>query len=174
MSESDVDNQSLLKHFNEAIVQTVSSEFPSNFTQLQNASGIPEYACLRSLMLEPENPTMWNALALIYLTVGRLEDAEDAIVKSLDINTSNAWTWRIWGDILVMEKRADEAELSFRMALELEPGNPHALYEVFHLLLNRNALIEASDTLYQLLELSPNNQKLWDCYTSCVTNRHRI
>jgi tetratricopeptide (TPR) repeat protein len=173
MSESDAENGFQLHEFNHALVQTVTGVFPRNYSEIQNASGIPEYACLRSLMLEPSNPVMWNALALVYLAVERLEEAEKAIISSLDISTSNAWTWRIWGDILLMDKRPFEAEQAFRMSLELESKDPHALYELFLLQMSRNALYEAADTLFQLLEDFPNNQKLWDCFTSCISSHLR-
>ncbi len=52
----------------------------------------PEYACLRTMMLEPRNPTMWNSLALVYMMTGRLKDAQDAIERSLDLDSSLAST----------------------------------------------------------------------------------
>lgn len=127
-----------------------------------------EYACLMSMMLEPRNSAMWNSLALVYMMSDRTEDAEEAIERSLDIDTSNAWTWTIWGDLLQHEGRFVESERAYRMASELDPNDMHALRHLAILNLERGADPEAIAIFQLLLPFLPNDQELWDAYTTCL------
>ncbi len=170
MSSTESEDNSLLQHYKEVLIQTFSGTIPVSFKNVHEPVEITEYAYLRSLMLEPRNPLMWNALALVYLTLSRLDEAEDAIRESLDLDTSNPWTWRLWGDVLLCDNNLREAEIAFRMSLELEPRDTDVLYELLLLQIARGARQQALDTLGRLMELSPNNQNLWDSYTKCFSN----
>jgi len=116
LSEPNIEDGSILRHFQEAIERVEISKEQESAIEI-------EYACLCSMMLEPRNPTMWNALALVYMMSDRTEEAEEAIERSLDIDTSNAWTWNIWGDLFQQQGRLMEAEHAYRMALELDPND---------------------------------------------------
>ena len=101
MSESEVEDENILGQFQEAIQRVEVSEEP------KSAIGV-EYSCLRSMMLEPQNATMWNSLALVYMMSDRAQEAEEAIERSLDIDTSNSWTWAIWGDLLRQKGKLED------------------------------------------------------------------
>ncbi|MHA2141780.1 MAG: tetratricopeptide repeat protein [Candidatus Thorarchaeota archaeon] len=131
---------------------------------------LAERAWLSSMMLEPKNPTFWNAFALVYMINGDLNAAEDAIDRSLEIDTSLAWTWRIWGDLFIHMARSREAERAYRMSLELEPWNQHAMRQLSYLYMRRGAFPEAVQVLNRMLLLIPNDQGLWDSLTHCVNN----
>jgi tetratricopeptide (TPR) repeat protein len=161
LSETEIKDENILGNFQEAIQRVGISE------QEQSRIGI-EYACLCSMMLEPRNTTMWNALALVYMISDRMEAAEEAIERSLDIDTSNAWTWSIWGDIFLQEGKLVEAERAYRMALELDPNDYCALRHLAKLYYRRAAFPEAIDFLQILLSLRPNDQDMWDVYTHCL------
>jgi len=161
LSETEIDDENILGHFQEAIQRVERTE------ELKSVIGI-EYACLRSMMLEPQNTTMWNALALVYMMSNRVEDAEEAIERSLDIDTSNAWTWTIWGDLLRREGRLLDAERAYRMATELDTKDVCALRHLALLYLARGALPEAIELLQRLIPVLPNDQELWDTYSTCL------
>jgi len=161
LSESDVEDENILGHFQEAIQRVEVSEEP------KSAIGV-EYACLRSMMLEPQNATMWNSLALVYMMSDRAQEAEEAIERSLDINTSNSWTWTIWGDLLRQEGRLEDSERAYRMATELDPNDIHALRYLAILSSERGADPEAVDMFQMLIHFTPNDQELWDAYTECL------
>jgi len=161
LSETEINDENILGHFQEAIQRVERSE------ELKSVIGI-EYACLRSMMLEPRNTTMWNALALVFIMSNCIQDAEEAIESSLDIDTSNAWTWTIWGDLLRKEGRLLEAERAFRMATELDPEDVHALRNLALLYLSRGALPEALDLLQKIIPIKPNDQDLWDAYSASL------
>lgn len=161
LSETEIDDENILGHFQEAIQRVEVSD------ELKSAMGV-EYACLRSMMLEPKNTTMWNALALVYMMSNRTQEAEEAIERSLDIDTSNAWTWTIWGDLLRQEGRLVDAERAYRMATELDTKDVVALRHLVLLYLARGALPEAIELLQKLIPVLPNNQELWDTYSTCL------
>lgn len=161
LSGIEIENENILGHLHEAMDRADTS------TDTASGLGI-EYACLRSMMLEPQNPTMWNALALVYMMSDRAKEAEEAIEKSLDINTSNAWTWTIWGDLLRQDGRLVDAERAYRMALELNPSDLHVLKHLAFLCSARGAYAEAMDLFQSLIPSMPNNQDIWDAYSSCL------
>lgn len=161
LAGTEIEDENILGHFQEAIQRSEVSD------EEKSAIGI-EYACLRSMMLEPQNTTMWNALALVYMMSDRMHEAEEAIVRSLDIDTSNAWTWTIWGDLLRQKDDRTEAERAYRMATELDPREIHALRHLALLYLERRALQEAVDLLQIIIPVTPNDQELWDEYSRCL------
>jgi tetratricopeptide (TPR) repeat protein len=166
LSETEIDDENILGHFQEAIQRVERSE------ESKSAMGI-EYACLRSMMLEPRNPTMWNALALVYMMSDRAQEAEEAIESSLDLDTSNAWTWTIWGDLLRQEGRLVDAERTYRMAAELNPNDTHVLRHLAILYSARGAYPEAVNLFESLIPLMPNDQESWDAYSACLRRLKR-
>ena len=161
MSGTEIDDEHILGHLHEALQRT------NVFDEVNSAVGA-EYACLRSMMLEPQNPTMWNALALVYMMSDRTKEAEEAVERSLDIDTSNGWTWTIWGDLLRQEGRLVEAERAYRMAAELNPTDAYPLKYLALLYSSRGAYPEAVDLYQRLIPSTPNNQELWDAYSVCL------
>ena len=140
-------------------------------SQIQDTSLVEtERECIRSLMLDPESPTRWNVLALVYTMTGKTKRAKEAITNSLELNTSNAMTWRIWGDLLKGLGQNIESERTYRMSLELDPTHIVTMHRLVQLLIERNAYPEAMDVLVRLVELSPNDQKVWDAYSISLGN----
>lgn len=167
MSGYDVDEQNILDHF-QAMMQMVfisvqkQDGFENSFEGLD-----PEYACLRSMMLEPQNPIMWNAFALVYMMTNRYDDATDAIERSLELDTSIAWTWSVWGDLLSLVGDETGAERAYRMAVELGSDEPHVLQRLISHLTRRGYHPETLSLLEQLIPQYPEKQSLWDIYTEC-------
>jgi len=168
LSGSEIEEESLLGHLQVAMqmvtINHIESRGPSN------SDGIaPEYACLRAMMLEPQNPTMWNSISLVYLMTGRYKDAQDAIERSLDIDSSIPWTWSIWGDLLALLGDEIESERAYRMAMEMGPVAPHVLNQLVRYFFNRRNYSETMNLLEMLIPQCPGDQSLWDIYTGCHT-----
>ena len=134
----------------------------------------PEYACLRSMMLEPKNPTMWNSMALVYMMTGRISNAQDAIERSLDLDSSIAWTWSIWGDLLSLRGNLLESERAYRMAVEMGSTDPRILHQLVSLFADRGNHPEALRLLEQLIPQCPDDQSVWDLYTDCIARNKRL
>ncbi|MFW9803953.1 MAG: tetratricopeptide repeat protein [Candidatus Thorarchaeota archaeon] len=132
--------------------------------------GLAERAWINSMLLEPKNPTFWNAFALVYMMNGDYDAAGSAIERSLEIDTGIAWTWRIWGDLFLRIGRTGEAERAYRMSLELKPWSTHSMQQLSSLYMRRGAFPEAAELISRLVLISPNNQELWDSLTHCIRN----
>ncbi|UCH03522.1 MAG: hypothetical protein JSW05_07940 [Candidatus Thorarchaeota archaeon] len=123
---------------------------------------------LDSLVKESNSPTFWNALAVVHMMNDDLHSAEQAVIRSLDLDTSLSSTWRIWGELLQLRGDDTEAERSFRMSLELEPENESAMHQLLHLFRGRGAYPEAIELLANLLEKCPNDQGFWNLLTDSM------
>jgi tetratricopeptide (TPR) repeat protein len=121
-----------------------------------------------SVVSEPNTPTFWNAFAVVHMMNDDLPSAEQAVIRSLDLDTSVSSTWRIWGELLQHRGDDMEAERSFRMSLELEPDNEYAMRQLLHLFRGRGAYPEAVELLTTLIERHPNNQGLWNLLTDSM------
>ena len=123
MSGFEIEEENILGHLH-AAMQLVTAAHQENVGLSTTGAGIePEYACLRTMMLEPRNPTMWNSLALVYLMTGQYENAKDSIENSLDLDSSIAWTWSIWGDLFSLVGNEIESKRAYRMAIEMDSSN---------------------------------------------------
>ncbi len=131
---------------------------------------LAERDCLNSMMLEPKNPAFWNAFALVYIMNGDYDAAEDAIERSLEIDTGVACTWRIWGDLFLGLGRSGEAERAYRMSLELKPWSTYTIHQLAVLYMRRGAFPEAVELISRLLLMIPDNQEIWDSLTHCINN----
>ena len=170
MVGSEVAHMNLLKHFHEAMLKaTMASDNDANVF-LSHQFSSPEYACLCSMMLEPQNPTMWNSIALVYMMTGRVDDALEAIERSLDLDTGDAWTWSIWGDILDQIGDLTQSERAYRMAFQLGASEPRILNQLIHRYLLRGNTLDALQMFEYLLPLCPNDQDIWDQYTAVLTS----
>lgn len=134
----------------------------------------PEYACLRTMMLDPQNPTMWNSMALVYMMTSRYDDAQDAIERSLDLDSSIAWTWSIWGDLLALVGNEVESERAYRMAVEMGSTEPHILNRLVGYFYKRRNHVDALGLLVMLIPQCPDDQSLWDLYTDCFTRKNQL
>ncbi|MFW9926910.1 MAG: tetratricopeptide repeat protein [Candidatus Thorarchaeota archaeon] len=175
MSETDIEDENILRHFQEVLQRVSCSNQDRAIHAEPNTSQTKdiEYACLRSMMLEPQNATLWNALALVYMMSSYAEEAEDAIERSLDIDTSNSWTWSIWGDLLRQEGRTVESVRAYRMAIELDPENEHALRQLVFYYDAQKSHPEALSLLESLIPISPEDQVLWDIYSDCLRSSRK-
>ncbi|MFW9809925.1 MAG: tetratricopeptide repeat protein [Candidatus Thorarchaeota archaeon] len=170
MSETEIEDENILGHFQEILQRASGSKQDRAMYAELDSSQVKdvEYACLRSMMLEPQNAAMWNALALVYMMSRYPEEAEDAIERSLDIDTSNSWTWSIWGDLLRQEGRIIESVRAYRMAVELNPQNEQALRQLVFYYDAKKASPEVLSLLEKLIPISPKDQVLWDIYSDCL------
>ncbi len=163
----------MLGHF-QAAIQMVTAINQDTTSKKSGPPLTPEYACLRSMMLEPQNPTMWNSFALVYMMTGQLSNAHDAIERSLDIDSSIAWTWSIWGDLLTLKGDVLESERAYRMAVELGSTDQHVLHQLVSIFSKRGNHPEVLQLLEQLIPQRPEDQSLWDLYTDCISRNKRL
>ena len=173
LSGSEIEEENIPGHLQSAI-EMVAAIYHENSGISEGEKLPPEYACLRSMMLEPQNPTMWNSMALVYMMTGRTLDAQDAILRSLDLDSSIAWTWSIWGDLLGLVGNEVESERAYRMAVEMGSDEPHVLNQLVGYFYKRKNHAEALGLLEMLIPQCPDDQSLWDLYTDCIARNKRL
>ena len=177
MSEAEAKSSAELADYLKTIHAMMSANSSSNViaermteSTVELDEVLAERAWIRSMLLEPKNPTFWNAFALVYMMNGDYEAAENAIDRSLEIDTGIAWTWRIWGDLFLRIGRFGEAERAYRMSLELEAWNTHSMQQLSSLYMQRGAFPESAELISRMLLITPNSQDLWDSLTHCIRN----
>ncbi|TFG31018.1 hypothetical protein EU528_07245 [Candidatus Thorarchaeota archaeon] len=168
MSGSEIEEENILGHLHAAMKMATKATHENPGISM-DVTIAPEYACLRTMMLEPQNPTMWNSMALVYLMTGRYEDAQDAIERSLDLDSGIAWTWSIWGDLLAQIGDELESERAYRMAMELGSIEPHVLNQLVRYFFKRKNYSETLELLEILIPQNLEDQSLWDLYTACFS-----
>lgn len=173
MSGSKIEEENIPGHLQSAI-EMVTAVYQEHGGISEGTKLTPEYACLRSMMLEPQNPTMWNSMALVFIMTGRMKDAQDAIMRSLDLDSSIAWTWVIWGDLLLLRGHLLESERAFRMAVEMGSTDSHVLHQLVMLFSDRGNHLDALRILEELIPQCPDDQSLWDLYTDCIAQNKRL
>ena len=173
LSGSEIEEENIPSHLQSAI-EMVTTVYHECSGIMEGEKLPPEYACLRSMMLEPKNPTMWNSMALVYMMTGRITEALDAIAQSLELDSGIAWTWSIWGDLLLFKGDLQESERAFRMAVEMGSTDRHVLHQLVRLFTDRRNYLDALRILEQLIPQYPDDQALWDLYTDCIAQNKRL
>lgn len=85
----------------------------------------------QTLLQEPENPAGWALAGRTYLSLGRYQDAADALAEANRLKPDNPELLTAWADatLLVNENRfSDDVEARVLRALELDPDHVNALW----------------------------------------------
>jgi len=75
----------------------------------------------RTRELDPNNVNNIQSMAMLAVTLGRLDEALTLMRKSLDLDPVNPFSYRIYGYALMELNRFDEALASWHKALDLNP-----------------------------------------------------
>jgi tetratricopeptide (TPR) repeat protein len=116
------------------LMRRKTEENPEDFaawTQL----GLHEFECFnqpeealrcfdRALALQPEAPEAWLFRGMVYLNLGRFEEALDAVARDLRTGGTGALREDIRGDALHSLGRFKEARLAYRRAAKFMGHNP--------------------------------------------------
>jgi len=120
--------------FYRELLRKKTEEHPEDFsawTQL----GLHEFECFnqpeealrcldRALALQPEAPEAWLFRGMIYLSLGRFQDALDAVARDLRTGSTCGLREDIRGDALHSLGRFKEARLAYRRAAKFMGDNP--------------------------------------------------
>lgn len=106
---------------------------------------------------EPENPLAWAFWGASLYERGDFAKAEDAFLKSIELDAGHSWVWLHLGALMLETPgRAVDAEQAFRIALSLEPDNFYAFALLGKLLADKpgqEALAEKA--ILKALDLNP-------------------
>jgi len=77
----------------------------------------------RALAIEPDSDLLTSEVALVYLELGRLDDAERALIHTTELNPNLIDTWVTLGQLYEDTDRTPLAVVSFQRAVALDPTN---------------------------------------------------
>lgn len=104
----------------------------------------------------PEHPVGWKALANLRIRQGRVGEALEPLIKSVQIAPEDPQVLNNLGSVFLELKRYAEAEKRFREALALDPDYVQALNNLAVCLLERGRPEEAAPFCRKAVALSPN------------------
>jgi Tfp pilus assembly protein PilF len=120
--------------------------------QPQNLAGYE--AMLRA---DPNNATLHDDAALLYVEAGNLERAAAHFAESARLRPDSAPAVYNLGLILLRQGKRDDARKDFQRAAALDPGYANAYRSLAVLLQSEGKLAEASGFYQQTLQLDPND-----------------
>lgn len=77
----------------------------------------------RALALQPDSDLLTSEVALVYLELGRLDDAERVLVRTTQLNPNLVDTWVTLGQLYEDTQRTPLAVIAFQRAVALDPAN---------------------------------------------------
>ncbi|MBE0664128.1 MAG: tetratricopeptide repeat protein [Bacteroidales bacterium] len=110
---------------------------------------------------EPENPDIFNELALYYLGNDNFNDALHNINKSLELEPGNTRYFITLSDIYLMMGDADRAQLIMYKALDLEPNNAEIYVNIGRIQVYTADYTRAYENLRKALEIDSYNSKAY-------------
>ena len=122
---------------------------------------------LHVIAIDPQNRDAWTRLAQARESQNKMQDAEDAFRKAIDLEPSYPGGYASLGSFYYRRGRYPEAERSFQRARELAPDNFRVYNQLGGLYLQTGRYGEAEIALKKSLELKPNAlayNNLSSCY----------
>ncbi len=138
------------------------SDLARRSTLLQSA----EDNYYQALTLSPNNPILWNELAILSAFDMQDEVQFRAVIsQSLALDDRFEQTWMVYGDVQrdLLQDIPGAIE-SYQRALELSPGNCTVRYVLGTLLLQQEAWRDLTTFLQPMLTDCATMQELWDVY----------
>ncbi len=114
-------------------------------------------SALEALRLDPEQPLVRVALAVVYSGTGRKEEAIEELRRALALQPNNDDAHRQLGEILAERGKIDEAVAEFRQAIELRPNFWANHQSLGKACLQAGRYQEAVTAFQRLTELQPDN-----------------
>jgi Flp pilus assembly protein TadD/mono/diheme cytochrome c family protein len=111
----------------------------------------------REIEREPDNVSLHDDVAQIYLTIGRAADAVRHFAASARLNPSSASTHFNLGTALIVDGRAAEAKAEFDRALAIRPDYAQAHNNLGSLFLQQGRAADALGHFREAMRIEPAN-----------------
>lgn len=128
--------------------------------ELSNSSvhiGQAEAECSAALASNARLHMVHTALGELYFKMGRIEAAEDAFDKALEINSQDVTAMGGLADVNRRTKRFSEAEEWLNTAIRTQPGNWRTINNLGTFLFTLGRYSEAADAFRKVVFLGPEN-----------------
>src|SRR5262249_14749463 len=122
----------------------------------------------------PDDVSLHDDLALLYLEVGRVDDAISQFSDSTRLVPGKAAAHFNLGTALIAAGRMSEATARFRKALEIDPNYTPALNNMGSLLAASGQLEEAAACYRRVLEIAPSSAQALNNLGSVLVRLDRV
>ena len=115
----------------------------------------------RVLKSEPNHQSAYNDLGRAYLELGRLDKAEAALKKAVELNPFSPHAYNNLGRIFWLRRRYEEAERSFRKQIEIVPLDRWAHKNLGMMLVEQKKYAKAAPELEKAVAIGPDDARLY-------------
>jgi tetratricopeptide (TPR) repeat protein len=107
----------------------------------------------------PQKHMTWYLRSNLLLALDKLEEAETAVRKAIELNNGDSHNWVLLATIPDRSGNSDKAVECCREAVSLEPKNPYAWYSYSMLLLKIGKRVESQNAASKAVALNPKKAK---------------
>jgi tetratricopeptide (TPR) repeat protein len=113
-------------------------------------------AAIRDAIAKDRNASLYNLLGTYYAQVGRLSDAESALVQARQIDPNNSNTLQLLGRLYLQQKSVDRALAQYSQATQANP-NDAGIWTLFGILNEATGKQDVARNAYErALQLQPD------------------
>ncbi len=125
--------------------------------------------------LSPQNAILWNEWAILYLSMGDIEQAQARCSHSLEIDSDFADTWwKVQASIYASHDDITKTLEAYDRALEIDPRLTDVWLLKGDTYMRQNQLEEAAQSYEQALELNPKRAQVWRVLGSIYAQLGRL
>jgi tetratricopeptide (TPR) repeat protein len=126
-------------------------------------------------ILSPNNVLLWNEWALLYLSLGDVERAQEKATRSLELDSKfdETW-WKVQASIHARQGLVAETIETYERALQINPRQADAWLLLGDVHLGQDQLREAAEAYENALELKPNLVPVWRVLGSLYARLDRL
>ncbi len=110
----------------------------------------------------------WNAIAISVKNQGRIDEAEEAFRKSIELNPKEVTTWYFLANMLADNDRFEEAEAMYREALKLDSKSSRIWCDFGSCLANQGKVAEAEKPFRKAVKLDPSDKSAKELLQRCL------
>ena len=104
----------------------------------------------------------FNAIALVYTSLGKNEDAIDAYKQAIELAPDQIFAWNNLGNLCLQIGRNDEALIAFQKAIEQNPSDPMAWNGMGNVYARSEYVDDAIAAYRRSIELAPLLSHPWN------------
>lgn len=128
--------------------------------------GLAEDNYLMALVLSPNNPILWNELAILYaFDLDAMENYQMAVDQSLALDTEYEQTWSLIADVRAnREQDIPGAIAAYEQSLEIKPKDCTVRRALGVLQTQQSLWTDSIENLEATIGYCPTMSELWDIY----------
>ena len=114
--------------------------------------------------LSPHNAILWNEWALVEISRGNLDAAQQRLDESLKLDDRFDQTFLYLGGLYMNKQDLNKAAEAYNQALELNPDLTQAQGELAYVYAQQGKLPEAIQANLNLIKMAPNDPSVWNTH----------